>query len=498
MRLKLFYKFRKSFSAIFFLWTVFFGCAAAGKAQDLEINVKILPSQRIRVEGKFLNPENLKLNREISFLQNYAAVSELGKRIENLELFDEKKTKIGFKKLAAGEFQAENAPSAFAYEVKIDVPDNPASAANVSWLAANQGVLMFNDLLPQWKDGQKISAKIVFEIPNDWKISSSETKSSENVFSVENVEKAIFLIGRNQREKTARIDKTNLNLAIDGEWQFSDAEALEMATAILTEYRKMFGEIPVKQAQILLLPFSRTFNSDRWQAETRDATVTIISGALPSKREALQRLHEQLRHEIFHLWLPNAVNLSGNYDWFYEGFTVYQALRTGVRLNQISFQDYLNTLGRAFDLAKNQNVSLVEISNKRWTGTNNSVYARGMIVAFLCDSAMLNQGSGKRSLTEIFQKVYRKYHNAILPTDGNAAILAILKDYSELQLIVKNYIEGAAKIEWRDELNIFGIQIAEDGNATRLKVMPELSGRQKDLLDKLGYNQWRKLLQTKK
>ncbi|MGI8468914.1 MAG: hypothetical protein ACR2N3_10715 [Pyrinomonadaceae bacterium] len=473
-------------------------CAIIGKAQDVEIKIKILPSSRVRVEGKFRASKNIEASREISFPQNYADVSELGRRIENLELFDENGAKIEFKKLSAGEFQAEKIPARFDYEVKTDVPENPAFEAHVSWLAANQGILMTGDLLPEWKSVRKISGKIIFEIPANWKISSSETKMGENVFAVADVEKAIFLVGENFRETATRIDKTNLNLATSGEWQFSDTEAAEMAASILTEYRKMFGEIPVKQAQIILLPFpSRAENPDRWRAETRGATVTIISGALPFKSQALQRLHEQLRHEIFHLWIPNAVNLTGNYDWFYEGFTVYQALRTGVWTNQIRFEDYLNTLAAAFDLAKNQNISLVEMSNRRWLGGNDSVYARGMMAAFLCDLAMLNQSKGKRSLTEIFQKVYQKYHVSDLQTDGNTAVLEILKSYPELQIIIQNYIKGAAKIEWQSELNQFGIETFTNNNETRLKVASELSGQQKDLLDKLGYNQWRKLLRAK-
>ena len=491
------YKLKKFLSVVLFLNAIVFGCSLTGRAQDLEIKLKVSLSPEISIEGKFLDSKDAKSSREISFLQNYADVSGLGARIENLQLFDENGRKIEFEKFAAGEFYAASAPSAFAYNVKIAAPDNSA-AARVSWLAGKQGLLMFNDLLPQWKTDQKLSVKIIFQLPDGWKAASGETRVSDNVFSVGNAQKAIFFIGQNFREKTAPVDKSNFKIAISGEWQFSDDEAAAMAASILAEYRKTFGEVPSKQIQILLLPFPQTANPDRWQAETRGATVTIISGALPSKREAIQRLHEQLRHEIFHLWLPNAVNLSGNYDWFYEGFTVYEALRTGVWLNQIGFRDYLNTLARAFDLAQNQNISLLEMSSNRWTKANNSVYAKGMIVAFLCDLAILRESKGRHSITEVFQKLYRKYHDANSATDANKAIIELLQTYPELQSIIKNYIEGAAKIEWRGELSSAGIEFSADGSSARLEVQPDLSRRQKDLLDKLGYNQWRKLLQTKK
>ena len=461
-------------------------------AQDVEVKIKLLPASSVRIEGRFLNSKNIKAVDAISFLRSYADVENLAERVENLELFDEGGKKLEARKSAAGEYQSAKPAFGFAYDVKIAELKNPAAKAHASWLAEDQGLLMLDDLLPQWKT--KTSGRIVFEFSGDWKITTGETGIGAKTFAVADVEKAIFLVGKNQREKTVRINKTNLDLAISGEWKFSDAEAFEMATSILTEYRRMFGEIPSDRIQIFVLPFSQTPNSDRWRAETRGRTVTLISGALPSKREALQRLHEQLRHEIFHLWIPNAVNLTGNYDWFYEGFTIYQALRTGVELNQIRFEDYLNTLSRAFDLAKNQNVSLVEMSNTRWTGTNNSVYAKGMIAAFLCDLAMLDQSGGKHSLTEIFQKLYRTYHASNTKADGSRAVIEILQAYPELQPIVKKYIEGAEKIELTSALAPFGIEISENDGAARLKVSSPLGGRQKDLLNKLGYNQWRKLL----
>jgi predicted metalloprotease with PDZ domain len=400
--------------------------------------------------------------------------------------------------LIAGEFETNKPWISFDYEVKADIPVNLTRAAHVSWLSRESGLLMLNDLLPQLKRNQAVAAKVTLEIPAGWKISTNETPSNEkNAFGVENIEKAVFFIAKNRRETIVSVDKTNLNLAIAGNnWQFTDDEASAMAGAILEEYRKIFGSIPDARAQILLLPFPReTSQTDRWRAETRGNTIIIVSGAIPLKSQALQRLHEQLRHEIFHLWIPNALNLSGNYDWFYEGFTVYQALRTGVELNQIRFEDFLNTLSRAYDLAQNQKTSLTEISNKRWLNPGSSVYGKGMIVAFLCDAAIMRESNGKRTLSNVFREIYQKHRFPNSAHEANGAILNIFKSRPELKGYASNYIEGTAKIDWQNELDSFGIEAGKNEFGTVLKVSGKLSGRQKDLLDKLGYNQWRKLLQ---
>jgi hypothetical protein len=470
-------------------------------AQDLEVKIKILAPDKISVEVKFLAENPNLASKDISFLRSIADVSDLGERIENFRASGKNGNPIETKKLFFGEYQTAEIPNAWAYQVKTEIPKKITDSAHISWLSNELGVLMLADLLPRFN--RNVSAKITFELPNGWKISSSENQAGEQVFNLKNVENAIFLVGKNFRERTFQIDKTSLNFAFSGEWKFSDDEALEMANSILTEYKTIFKEIPVQKIQLILLPFpNENQNPERWRAETRGANVTIISGGLPFKSQQIQRLHEQLRHEIFHLWIPNGVNLSGNYDWFYEGFAIYQALRTGVELNQIRFDDFLNTLGRAFEmsqiLSETQQISLIEAANKRWAGTSNLVYAKGLVVAFLCEVALLRESKGKRNLKEIFRQIWNKYQPPNQIQDGNPAILSILKSFPELHLTVQNYIEGKSKIDWQNELNAVGIEAEKDGFNTRLKVTAKPNGRQKDLLDKLGYNQWRKLLEKKK
>lgn len=363
---------------------------------------------------------------------------------------------------------------------------------------------MLNDLLPSFSANKKeISAKIILDLPKDQRVITSEIQTGENVFKVQSIENAIFFIGKKQREKNIRIEKTDVNFAASGDWAFSDEDALVMINSIFSEHKRVFGEIPTQKVQIIFSPFPQSnVAAERWRAETRGSTVTIISGVIPQKNAALQRLHEQLRHEIFHLWLPNAVNLSGNYAWFYEGFTIYQALKTGVRLNQIRFEDYLNTLSRAYDISRNdtkgQGLSLIEASQTRWAGANNYVYAKGLIAAFLCDVALLRGSKGKRSIDEIFRAVYQKHRAPAEIKDGNTAVLSILKSYPELIPVALNYVEGKSAIEWQEYLETAGIEVSSDASVTQLKIKEKLNGRQKDLLDELGYNQWRKLLQQKK
>lgn len=460
-------------------------------AQDLEIKVEIKSASDARVEGKLISEKTKKAIKNWSFLQSLGGAENLGGRISAFNLIDNQEQNISVKQLAAGEYLADTDAAAFQYRINLNSLSNIKAMAHVSWLEGERGILMLDDLLPRFDSGnQPVSAKIQFVLPADWKIITGEKTLGSDTFYVKNIESAIFAVGTNWREEKY----SNLSLNISGEWQFSDAEAAKMANDILEEYRKFFGETADETVRIFLGRFPKETKFGRWEAETRGANLTIMSSDMPFKTMSLQRLHEQLRHELFHLWIPNKLALTGNYDWFYEGFTVYQALRTGVATNQIRFEDFLSTLAEAYNLdnLQTQKVSLIESSKNRWNGANPQVYARGMLVAFLCDLAMLKQSKNSHSIKNIFQEIYRQYRVPDKSADGNAAVLSVLKNYSELDFIVENYIKGLEKVNWETDLESVGIEAREENSFVKLSVKPKLSGKQKDLLDKLGYNNWRK------
>lgn len=471
-------------------------------AQEIEAVVKILSPDSVKVTGEVTGKNLIQTNFNWTFTNSIAGIENLGARISEFALADSQNRSISTKKLINGEYLANEKASVFSYQVNLKPLPNAAAMAHVSWLSGEHGLLMLADLLPQFAAvNQTKSAKIKFELLPGWKIISSEKNTGENTFHVKNIEKAIFLVGSGCREQNMPIASATINIAICGEWQFADAEALKLSNEIFEEYRKLFSESPTEKVQIFLLRFPKEIKFGRWAAETRGVNLTILSADMPFKTQSVQRLHEQLRHEIFHLWMPNNLALTGNYDWFYEGFTVYQALRTGVAMNQIRFEDYLDTLAEAYNLVNlqsNGRVSLVDSSKSRWSGENNQIYARGMLVAFLCDVAFLRETKGKGNVSVLFQEIYQKHRVPNQSENGNAAILKVLKSYTQLVPVVEKYITGTDEINWETDLGSVGIQSTEENFVVRLTVKSKLNGKQKDLLDKLGYNNWRKMSEKRK
>ncbi|MBK8466589.1 MAG: hypothetical protein IPL32_12225 [Chloracidobacterium sp.] len=460
-------------------------------AQDVKAFIKI-DSQaptKVAISGRFLKWGDIK---NLSFLSNLGDISGLGDRISNVEVFDKDDQRINIRRMMSGEYLAESAFTKWSYRVDLTPRKEPFAAAHISWLA-NGGFLMLNDLLPQFD--RKTAVAIGFTLPRDWVFADTEKIFSPDTLWIPNPEKAVFIIDTHEAPRRLSV-RQRLELNISGNWLFSDEKASETATSIFSEYERLLGVSPAGEFIVAIRKFPRSTAIGTWEADTRGRTITIISSDANFKSQSLQQLHEQMRHEMFHLWIPNGVNLNGNYDWFYEGFALYQSLKTGVALNRIRFDDYLDTLSRAYDIDKRlgQKLSLIEVSKNRWTGDNNTrVYARGMLVAFLCDLALLEKSKGKQSVTDILRKFYEKHRPPSAETDGNTAVLALLRSYTELTPMIERNITGAESVDWNSFIKAAGLEVDSTDQTTNLKVTVKPTGRQKDLLDKLGYNNWRKL-----
>jgi len=208
-----------------------------------------------------------------------------------------------------------------------------------------------------------------------------------------------------------------------------------------------------------------------------------------------------LSHELLHFWVPNALTLEGDYDWFFEGFTVYQAARVSVRLDLLTFAELLNAIGRAYDgyslWIDHDRWSLIEASKRRWTVGAASVYSKSMVVAFLYDLKLRSTSRRKHSLDEVYRNLFRDYSAAESARkgnaagrgiDGNSAIIKTLEDFSGMQEFGSTFVSNAVTINLAEQLAPFGLRAETVGLRTRISVSDDLSRPQRDLLRDLGYN----------
>jgi predicted metalloprotease with PDZ domain len=390
---------------------------------------------------------------------------------------------VDVRKLQASEYLAAADYASWTYSVDLTPPKDRNGLAHASWIGESEGILMLDDLVPRYETRTgMLPANIILKLPPGW--SSVSSNGGADGLAVDDASKLVIFIGKAIPNLDLRPKSGELHLLMSGEWQFTPDEAAAMAIEIFDEYSQMLGRLPNKPYQIAIKRFLGRVPHGQWEAETRGRTVTIMSSDMPFRTQSLQRLHEQLRHEIFHLWFPNGIDLIGDYAWFYEGFAMYASLKLAVKLNRIRFNDFLDTLSRAHTIDTN--------SRPRRPLTDPGIdptvrYARGMIVAFLTDIDLLRNSNGKsdvgKSLRSLFVDRPRLPHGEV----SNEAIKAVVS-----APLIQRYVDGAEVVDWTADLATAGIESVQTGRATALKVAAKPNGRQKAILDRLGYNNWRK------
>jgi plasmid stability protein len=464
---------------------------------DAHITVVSLSPPRVKIEGS-----RGVASKAWSFRNSYAGMMNLGERVENLSLSDAQGAVVPVRRLAPGEYEAEREAVRFSYEVKLDPPASNNDAAHVSWLATDRGALMPGDLLPL----PLARARVSFKLPDGWKLVAPDNdlvskdngaksvvpdgSSAPLVF--EDAESAILCAGSDVRERVERLGGINVRVAVAGGWAFTDEEVGGAVASILREHAKTFGGVPRGSALVVIAQPPRPATFSEWSAETRGSTVFCLSGRSPSRVSALARLETPLAHELFHLWVPNALNLTGDYAWFYEGFTNYQAVRASQRLGFLNFDDYLAALALSYDAyeptRETDTLPLVEASRRRWTGANALVYHKGMLAAAIYDLHLRAATRGKRSLDDVYRELFRRSQVGSGERDGNALALDVLKDVAGGKDFAASFVAVSHKIDLGAELSPFGIKVETYGARHHLVVSNTLTGSQRDLLRQIGYN----------
>jgi predicted metalloprotease with PDZ domain len=476
------------------------------------------PTTEARIAIISLSPPRVKVegvrsiaSKAWSFRNAYAGIIGLGERIENLSLADARGADVPVRRLAAGEYEAARDAVKFSYEIKLDPPATTNDAAHVSWLTQTRGALMPGDLLPL----PLAHARLTFKLPDGWKLASPEKATdtapqktnaapqktngasafetdAAGASEFEDAESAVVFSGQDVRERLVRVNGMDVRVAIAGEWVFTDDEVADVIASIVREHAKMVGVTPRSSALVIVAPPPRRATFNEWSAETRGGTVLYLSGRAPSKVSALARLSPPLAHELFHLWVPNGLGLSGDYDWFYEGFTNYQALRASQRLGFLSFDDYLAALANAYDnyavLKQQDTASLVEASARRWSGASALVYHKGMLVAALYDLQLRRATKGRRSLDDVYRDLFRRAQQDTRGRDGNAVVLDALKEVAGGKDFAARFVAVAQRIDLSAELSPFGLSVESIGARHQISVADSLSGSQRDLLRQIGYN----------
>lgn len=455
-------------------------------AQSLKVRITVTSASPARVLVEAEGP----LTDTWSFRNIYAGISGLGDRVESLKA-DAGGHTVSVRNLAPGEFRSSSEVARFSYETLLNERTRLTELSHVSWINQERGLLMLADLLPRLGRKSIVPSPVTieFRLPAGWTVASALLPDRNRQYTVTNVDGAVFYIGRELRETRVRADSMDLALVTSGDWAFADSDALQIVGKIVKEHAKLTKHRLDGRSVVLLAPFNGVVGPERWTADARGATVVLLLGRNASGRALLARLGVVLAHELFHLWVPNGLALAGDYDWFFEGFTLYQALLTSLRLNLIKFDDYLETMGRVYDSYRSQpdhdRLSLVEASERRWTAAPSFVYDKGMLVAFIHDLLLRQLTRNAVSGADVYPQLFRT--DVTGGENANEVIMAILNQPPGMKQFFEQYVQNAGDIALDTTLAPYGLRVETKDFRTRILINKELTVEQSRLLRSLGY-----------
>jgi len=447
----------------------------AGQAQGsgpARVTISVVTPGEVRVEAEVSRPA-----RSWSFRNAYAGALGFAERIKDFRATNDSDEDAGAKKSASGEYRSERDATRIAYTIDLS-QTRDADVPHVSWLATSGGLLMFADVIP--RDIETLST--VFKLPPGWTVESSVSPDTDGRYEVLQPEKAVFILGNSLRKTS---NTAGLELVVSGSWPFKDDKTLDAATQVMKHYTAFTGFRLPGKSLIAIVPFS--LGGSKWKAETRGSTVVLLMDPSVHFDTWIGQLKVIFTHEMLHLWVPNSLQLEGDYDWFFEGFTLYVALQAALELRVINFKGYLETLAGAYDeyISHPDDISLVQASETRWTSGFNQVYVKGMLVAFLYDLKLRKESGATATLADRYRELFggRVAANA----NGNEAIIALLDAAPAMNGFGKLYIENNTKLELERLLPAYGLMLDSSGRESQLQVSRNLTAEQKQLLRSLGY-----------
>ena len=269
-------------------------------------------------------------------------------------------------------------------------------------------------VLPEWDEQADNEISIEWKgFAKSWTVANSfGTSRRKQKFQAKLSEllSAIFVAG-DFRITTTKAKANDVNIAIRGKWQFTDAELAEMIRKVIDTERDFFGDHTQKYYLVTLVQ-----TDEGPKALSFGGTGLTDSFALFATPNAtVSRLRGLLAHEYAHNWIPGRLGRMPEPEqdlyWFSEGFTdfyTYKLLRSGSLITAAEYAEAYNERIREYYLLPVRNEPNDRIVKDFWTDRNvqRLPYLRGFLFATNLDADIRNASEGTASLDNAIRELF--------------------------------------------------------------------------------------------
>lgn len=257
--------------------------------------------------------------------------------------------------------------------------------------------------------------------PENWFTLSSFGSTRNQIYTGKlNAWKNFFIVVGNSA--VIRLQKCELGadqklfVVMDGTFDFTDAQFCDVLKNIISHQRAFFNDHHFPCYTVSLVSITNNNSDDsRWGGACFYNAIDMYS----TSNAPLISIKKLCAHEHFHTWNGNRINWNSDecYHWFFEGFTDYYALVTGLRAGLFSLKEFLS-FGNEF-CSLYYTSPVINASNKRigkefWSTheINRLPYYRGFVFALLLNYKIKAATQNKYSLDDLIKDIFARCYKA--------------------------------------------------------------------------------------
>ncbi len=281
-----------------------------------------------------------------------------------------------------------------------------------------------------------------------------------------------------------KVKETPHEVAIYGESNLDKEKFLNDTKAIVSQTRELFGSFPYDRYVFLILLLesgggglehlnSCTVQGQRWKFSDEKKYKDFLT---------------LMSHEFFHTWNVKRIRpfTLGPFDydeenyttdlWIAEGFTEYYESVIPYRAGLFTEEDYFDYVGRLIKQVETtpgrQVQSLSEASFDAWIkyyrrdenspNTQISYYAKGAVVGFLLNLAIVENSNGEKSLDDAFRKVFQEIYKGEKRGYTSSEFRQICEEAAGRNLDdIWRYVDTTDELDYNRYLSLVGCQLEQ-------------------------------------
>ncbi|HYE72204.1 MAG TPA: hypothetical protein VEF04_02695, partial [Blastocatellia bacterium] len=284
---------------------------------------------------------------------------------------------------------------------------------------------------PAFDEAEALSFSMEWKsLPQEWTVSNTfgmNQRQQKFTTTLRDFSSSVF-VGGDFRLRSVIVNEHPVQIALRGDWPFSDEELATLVGKIFTIERGFWNDFSYPNYLMTLLPLEPLPNS--FSSAGVGLSNSFAMFATPNC--TLRDLQYVLAHELFHNWNPDHlghISYPGeSLYWFSEGVTDYYAHRLLWRGGLITFDEYLakyNEALRNYYTSPLRNESNERLTREFFSDANLSrlAYWRGKLLAGNWDALIRASSNGKHSLDDVMHDLARAGSKSKLSIETiNAAI----------------------------------------------------------------------------